>query len=194
MPQTVKILSLDGGGIRGIIPALLLAEIEKRTGKATADLFDLVAGTSTGGILALALTKPDATGRPAYTAGQLATLYENDGQEIFSRTVWHRMWAMGDILNSKYTGQGIETVLEQFFGETRLSQALKEVLITSYEIERRIPWLFKSRKARNMADYDFPMKVVARATSARDLFPTVKILRHGSSKIQLLDRRRRFCQ
>mgnify|MGYP001799178002 CR=1 FL=1 len=50
-----KLLSLDGGGIRGIIPAVLLAEIEKRTGKRIAQLFHLMAGTSTGGILALAL-------------------------------------------------------------------------------------------------------------------------------------------
>jgi len=52
-----KVLSIDGGGIRGIIPAMILAEIERRTGKLTSELFDLVAGTSTGGILALGLTK-----------------------------------------------------------------------------------------------------------------------------------------
>src|SRR5215210_1589295 len=48
-----KVLSIDGGGIRGIIPATVLAEIERRTGKLTSEVFDLVAGTSTGGILAL---------------------------------------------------------------------------------------------------------------------------------------------
>ena len=55
-----KILSIDGGGIRGIIPAAYLAEIEKRTGKPICTLFDLIAGTSTGGILAAALTVPDS--------------------------------------------------------------------------------------------------------------------------------------
>jgi patatin-like phospholipase/acyl hydrolase len=52
-----KILSIDGGGIRGLIPALVLAEIETRTGKAVADCFDLIAGTSTGGILALGFAR-----------------------------------------------------------------------------------------------------------------------------------------
>ena len=54
-----KILSIDGGGIRGLIPALVLAEIEKRTGRAVADCFDLIAGTSTGGILALGFARDD---------------------------------------------------------------------------------------------------------------------------------------
>ena len=56
----MRVLSIDGGGIRGMIPALVLAEIEKRTGRPVAGLFDLVAGTSTGGILACALTRPGA--------------------------------------------------------------------------------------------------------------------------------------
>ena len=52
------ILSIDGGGFRGIIPAMILAEIERRTGHRIAEMFDLIAGTSTGGILALGLTVP----------------------------------------------------------------------------------------------------------------------------------------
>ena len=63
----MRILAIDGGGIRGIIPALVLAEIEDRTGRRVADLFDLVAGTSTGGILAAALTRPGDEGARART-------------------------------------------------------------------------------------------------------------------------------
>lgn len=59
-----KILSIDGGSIRGLIPALVLAEIETRTGKTVADCFDLIAGTSTGGILALGFARGDGSGRP----------------------------------------------------------------------------------------------------------------------------------
>ena len=53
------ILSIDGGGIRGIIPAMVLADIERRTGRRIAELFDLIAGTSTGGVLALGLSVPE---------------------------------------------------------------------------------------------------------------------------------------
>ena len=59
-----SVLSIDGGGIRGIIPCTVLAEIEKRTGKPVAELFDLIAGTSTGGILAGGLAMADENGKP----------------------------------------------------------------------------------------------------------------------------------
>lgn len=61
-PGPVRILSVDGGGIRGIIPATILAHIEQETGKRISDLFHLIAGTSTGGIISLALSKPDSAG------------------------------------------------------------------------------------------------------------------------------------
>ena len=70
----VKILAIDGGGIRGIIPATVLMEIERQTGKPAAQLFDLIAGTSTGGILAVGLVKPGRTGAPEYTAASLRDL------------------------------------------------------------------------------------------------------------------------
>ena len=73
----MKVLAIDGGGIRGLIPALVLAEIERRTGRPTAELFDLIAGTSTGGILACALCAP-----APLPAEQLVALYEDEGPTI----------------------------------------------------------------------------------------------------------------
>lgn len=162
----VNILSIDGGGIRGIMPAMILAELEDRLQMPIAERFHLIAGTSTGGILALGLTKPDARGRPQYAARDLVALYEREGARIFSRSVWHRLHAVGNIAEEKYPSEGIEQVLDEYFGEARLKDVVTDVLITSYEIERRIPWFFKSRKAKVNDEYDFPMKVVARATSA----------------------------
>lgn len=79
MADVFKVLSIDGGGIRGIIPAMVLAEIEDRTGRPVAETFDLIAGTSTGGILALGLTLPGDNGRPRYAAEELIGLYEEEG-------------------------------------------------------------------------------------------------------------------
>ena len=58
MKDLVKILSIDGGGIRGLIPAMMLDALERKMGHPAAELFDVIAGTSTGGILALALAVP----------------------------------------------------------------------------------------------------------------------------------------
>jgi patatin-like phospholipase/acyl hydrolase len=69
------VLAIDGGGIRGIIPATVLADLERLVApRAVADVFDLIVGTSTGGILALGLTVPDA-GRPRHPAERLLELY-----------------------------------------------------------------------------------------------------------------------
>jgi patatin-like phospholipase/acyl hydrolase len=180
MPQLIKILSLDGGGIRGVIPATLLTEIEQRTGRGIGELFDLVAGTSTGGILALGLTKPDEEGRPAFAAYELLELYTSEGGLIFAGSFWHRIFSidwvadrfvdLDGLFEEKYDEQGLEGVLARRFGDTTLSEAVTEVLVTSYDLQTRTPWFFARHKARADAAYDFPMKFAARATSAAPTF------------------------
>lgn len=85
--KTVYVLSIDGGGMRGMVPAKMLEEMESRLGKnlRIAECFDLITGTSTGGILALGLSLIDPkTGRPKYSASELKALYSREmGQKIF---------------------------------------------------------------------------------------------------------------
>jgi patatin-like phospholipase/acyl hydrolase len=165
-PQTIRILSIDGGGIRGIIPAMLLAEIERRTQQPIASLFHLVAGTSTGGILALGLTVPRSAGWPPYTAQQFVSMYTQKGRRIFHRSFWRKLFAVDNLAWKKYSCAGMEQVLLEYFGDGRLSDTVTDVLIASYEIERRLPFFFRSTNARQRPDYDFPARHVARATSA----------------------------
>ena len=77
-----RVLSIDGGGIRGIIPALVIAHLERTTGKPACELFDLIVGTSTGGILALGLALQDEAGDPLLAAKRMVALYERHGAEI----------------------------------------------------------------------------------------------------------------
>ncbi|MDJ0675846.1 MAG: CBASS cGAMP-activated phospholipase [Calothrix sp. MO_167.B42] len=162
----IKILSIDGGGIRGIIPAIILSEIEERTGKPIAELFDFIAGTSTGGLLTLGLTKPNSEGRPQYSANDLIQLYETEGKTIFHRSE-SITDKMSHIWRRKFYSDGIEGVLKKYFDDTLLSQALNEMLITSYDVENCSPYFFKRYKAQyNQDKHDFLMAEVARATSA----------------------------
>src|SRR5713226_7216193 len=133
----IKILSIDGGGIRGIIPSIILSEIEKRTNKPVAKLFDLISGTSTGGIIALGLTKPNHEGKPAYTAQDLVVLYERKGHNIFHQSLWHRVNTFNNLTEEKYQITGLNRILDLYFKNTYLKDAITDVLITSYEIERR---------------------------------------------------------
>jgi patatin-like phospholipase/acyl hydrolase len=166
--NTYNVLSIDGGGIRGLIPALLLVEIERRTGKAISELFDLIAGTSTGGILALGITIPDkTTGKPAYTMKEIVELYSQKGRTIFLQDAWRNMLTGLGVFDEKYPSVGINKVLNDYFGETELKVALTDVLITSYDFENtKQPFFFKSSRAKNDPTRNFKMKDIARATSA----------------------------
>jgi patatin-like phospholipase/acyl hydrolase len=163
----MRILSIDGGGIRGVIPATLLDYIEHKTGRPVCELFDLIAGTSTGGILALALTMPGDPGKPRWRAADLLGLYESEGTRIFSRSVWHRITSIGSLADERYPTEGIEGVLARYFGDTRLDQALTDVIVTSYDLEAREPWFFKSTDAQlPEKKRNYLMREAARATSA----------------------------
>jgi patatin-like phospholipase/acyl hydrolase len=166
MAAPVKVLSIDGGGIRGVIPATVLVDVERRTARPASELFDLIVGTSTGGIIALGLTKPDDHGRPAWSAADLVSLYRREGAHIFSRSVWQRIETAEGVLDEKYPASGLERALERYFGESRLSAALAPVMVTSYDLERRRPFFFRSGRAAADPAYDFPMREAARATSA----------------------------
>ena len=87
------VLSLDGGGIRGIVPGVVLAEIERRmAGKRIAEVFDLIAGTSTGGILALGSAVPGEDGHtPRYSSQDLLKLYTDHGERLFTRQLWDQI-------------------------------------------------------------------------------------------------------
>ncbi len=149
-----KILSIDGGGIRGIIPALLLSEIERRTQKPIFSLFDLITGTSSGGILALGLTKPRLSSDISnnlpvaeYTAEDLLQLFLEYGVEIFYEPLFERLLGpLEDIfLQPKYPSESKEEIFRQYFGNALLENNLKEVFVTSYDIEQRIPIFFTNK-------------------------------------------------
>ncbi len=168
--KPIKILSIDGGGIRGLIPTIVLAKIEEMTGKPVCRLFDLIAGTSTGGILALALTMPakDNKTAPAYSAENLVSLYTEKGEKIFTNNIFHGIDTVNGLFGEKYPSSGIDSVLKECFGTSMLSEALAPILISAYEIRLAKPFFFKSRHAKNplKENYDFLMWQVARATSA----------------------------
>ncbi|HEX3278753.1 MAG TPA: CBASS cGAMP-activated phospholipase [Thermoleophilaceae bacterium] len=156
----MRVLSIDGGGIRGIIPALVLAEVEQRSGKRAYELFDLIAGTSTGGILACALCAPDPL-----PADQLVALYADEGPNIFDRSLWQRIRSANGLLDEKYDATALDRALERFLSDKRLAETKPDLLVPAYNMGDPGPYFFKSRKAREEGE-DFPLSEVARATSA----------------------------
>jgi len=161
-----KILAIDGGGIRGIIPAALLAEIETRTGKPACEMFDLIAGTSTGGIIALGVTCRKPGSQRVYSAQDMLDLYATSGGAIFVQTLWSKLKSGFGLWGDRYDNSGLRVALEHYFGAARLKDAAAEVIVPAYEIERRQPYFFKRSKARTEINGDFLITAVALATSA----------------------------
>lgn len=187
MQKPFRILTIDGGGIRGLIPALVLAELERQTGRSIADCFDLIAGTSTGGILALGLTRPGPDGKPRYQARDLADLYLKEGPRIFDESLGRRLTNPMGLRVAKYPPSGIEGVLADYFGETRLKEALTEVLVTAYDIEQRDAFFYRRRKAREDSRFDVPMRVAARATSAAPTYFEPALVQWPTERDVLVD-------
>ena len=160
-----RILSMDGGGVRGLVTCRWLAGVEEALEDAgkpgLLHGFDLLAGSSTGAFIACGLAVGLA---PA----ELAALYREHARTIFPG-IAERLWSRAARLPAqgasapKYDARGLEKVLRKVFGATTLGRAKRPVMVTSYDTVSRKPVIFKSFKA---AHRDLPMWEVCRASAA----------------------------
>lgn len=154
-PKTrYSILSIDGGGLRGLVPAMILQDLEKRIHALTpqpkplASYFDMFAGTSTGGLISIGLTKDDGSGEPAMTTDQLVELYDARGAKIFpSRFRLLRM--LRGMFMPKFSNKKLHEVVQKEIGSGSLGDALREVLVTTYDMTEHEPVFFKRSSAKN---------------------------------------------
>jgi len=177
------ILSIDGGGIKGIIPAMVLVELEERIKLKTgnpkaflADYFDLFAGTSTGGILTCLLLCPskDNSEYPRFTAREALDLYVRHGSEIFEIKGFKKFLARFGWVKERYDEEVLERILMEYFGDVKLSELIKPCVITAYNIELRKAHLFRQKVAKERgSSRDFYVRDVCRATSAAPTFFSV---------------------
>jgi uncharacterized protein len=147
------ILSIDGGGIRGLIPALVLDRLqreiaEREPGATLAAKFGLIAGTSTGGLIALGLGMPDRAGTgPAISPEEMIAIYEGEeARAIFDRPPLEDVPGVGAVsalIDPRYDLDNLRSLLERRLGDRTLSESLTGLLIPSYDMHRRIPRFFK---------------------------------------------------
>jgi uncharacterized protein len=131
--MTYRILSFDGGGVRGVIPAVVMQRLNETPGlEGWLDKVDLLAGTSTGGLLALGL----AYGLPPET---IRRLYETKGKDIFDDTWLDDVVDLGSVIGADYDIKNLERELKNIFGQTTLGQLKKRVLITAFDLDNESP-------------------------------------------------------
>lgn len=203
--KIVRVLSIDGGGIRGLIPALVLGELRRRLDASGekrhfSEIFDLLAGTSTGAIIALGLALParvDGSGspfanKPAFEIDDIAEFYARRGIEIFPRHKFESLRAVVQAFGDKYDARNLEKVLDDLFGDATIRDALTNVLVTSYDTETMEPFFIKRRPQKNEGppDLNFYMRDAARASSAAPTFfepALISSLPHNGRRYCLVD-------
>jgi len=203
--QEKKVLAcFDGGGMRGILEIGVLKEVEKRVEEVIktyskdseapaptvrlAECFDSMAGTSTGGIIALAMCVLDpTTNRPRYNMQEILKIYKCKGAYIFYGK--NKPWkSIRQAINYKYKPKHFEKILNDYFGEATLQDLNKPVLITAYDTDKNTPYFFKSLEAKNDPSKDFTLKDVARATaSPTTYFPPAHITTKDGIKHNFVD-------
>lgn len=157
-----QVLSLDGGGIRGIFSAALLAGLEKDLGRPVLDHFDLVVGTSTGGLIALALGAGMAS-------GDVVDLYASKMRTIFPGP--RQLRSVRQLVRPKYRPDGLERLLRSVFGERILGESRVPLVIPSFDLGENQVYLFKTpHHERLRRDWQVPYWQVATATSAAPTF------------------------
>ena len=138
----------------------MIADLERRLrhragdGAQVSDYFHLFAGTSTGGLIALALTAPDPAdpGRPRVSAPELAAFYVEDGPRIFHRTLLEKLRTVWGYAGPKYSLGPLAEAVHRRLGDVKLAEALREVVVASYDMTNREPFFFKRWRAREPID------------------------------------------
>ena len=138
--MTYRILSIDGGGVRGVIPARILTEIEERAKKPISELFDLVVGTSTGGIIACGVTKKDPL-----KASQIIEFYREQCPKIFKvPTLWDKIKNVNNIWGPKYDRRLYDDVTTEFFGDSKVSECICKMAVPTFSLSKGIPYYFSN--------------------------------------------------
>jgi uncharacterized protein len=193
--RKIRLLSLDGGGIKGVLSAQILVRIEKLLKEITndetvriGDYFDIISGTSTGGILVCAYLTPDNLKRPIYSAENVRDFYMENGDKIFHKSFKQKILSGFGILGAEYDSKGLEEVLEKYFSITELKDLIKPCLIPSLETEDSKCIFFKQHHAKNNNKDNFYVKDLLRGTtSAPTYFKPAYIKSFSGEKYSLID-------
>lgn len=161
-----NILSLDAGGIRGVMTLEVLKGVEKcleMSGKGSIrDYFDMVVGTSTGGIISAMLLHPEKR----YTASEISDFYFKEADRIFYKDLWYNLRSMWGLLSPRYKTSSFEKVVYKMFGDTEVKSLTKPCVINSFDIKGMKPLIFKSHKAKDSGKHNFMLRDAVLSTAA----------------------------
>ena len=162
MSKYKRVLSIDGGGIRAILPSQILVHLERslqeKTGDPTArivDYFDLITGTSTGAFIAFCLLSPDKTEKTAFSASEVADLLVEYGHLIFDVSFFNKMTTLQGLVEEAYPTEKLEELLRLIWGSEKFSELLKPCLVPMFNVTKKRPEIFSTYQAKKSPEHDF---------------------------------------
>ncbi|XP_059623832.1 patatin-like protein 2 [Cornus florida] len=175
--KMVTVLSIDGGGIRGIIPGTLLANLESKLqeldgpGARIADYFDVIAGTSTGGLVTTMLAAPNKNNRPMYAAKDINNFYLQHTPKIFPQTSRRSFMdtvtgLIGAVSGPKYDGKYLRSLTKELLGDLTIKQTLTNVVIPAFDIKYLQPVIFSTSDGKMNVSKNALLSDICLSTSA----------------------------
>ncbi len=155
--KPIKILSLDSGGIHGIISAHSLYYLEKKSGKSIHELFDLIVCTSTGAIEAAILTLPNPQGNPNYSSQQLLYFYNHEIATLLRTPLWWRIVSLKGLIRPELNSDAVYALLNQWCKNYKLSDLLNHVVIVTYNLDTNWIIQFDNQAAKGDPSKDFKL-------------------------------------
>ncbi len=163
-----KILSIDGGGMKGIIPACFLKQFVKATGKEVHEYFDHVVGTSAGSIIASALLVPNAEGGAKYSASEVCSIFL-DAKNWCQTSEEYKLESHDGLVAPKYETTNIHNTVKKIATDLKLSETLKPLSVLSYSLNNSAPHIWSTYSAKDNPDKDFYVRDAVEASIA---YPT----------------------
>ncbi|CAH1449493.1 unnamed protein product [Lactuca virosa] len=170
--KLITVLSIDGGGIRGLIPAIILDFLENELKRIDgedariADYFDVIAGTSTGGLITAMLTAPDEKERPLFSAKDIKNFYLQNCPKIFPQDCNMLTKIIKSLTGPLYDGKYLHNSIRKRFKNIRLEDTLTNVVIPTFDIRTLQPTIFSNYEMKEKSYLNALLSDICIATSA----------------------------
>ena len=175
-----NILCINGGGVRGIIPLIIIKKLNKYNN--ILDKIDIVSGSSIGAIISCCLVLPDKDNNYKYNIDQLINLFIYLMNRIFNVSWFRYIYSLNGLIISKYDDKIINDILYELFNDMKLNQLLKNVIIPSYDLNNNKSIIFNSIDHGEMLIRD-----ILRGTTAAPTYFNPYEFIYNNNKMKLID-------
>ncbi|KAJ9562252.1 hypothetical protein OSB04_007412 [Centaurea solstitialis] len=192
----ITILSIDGGGIRGIIPGVILEYLESQLQELDGvearlvDYFDVIAGTSTGGLVTAMLTAPAENNRPKFAAKDIVPFYLENCPKIFKQPgglFGGTIKLLKTLLGPKYNGKYLKELVAGLLGTMKLNQTLTNIVIPTFDIKTMQPVIFSSFQVPREPSMDVQLSDICLGTSAAPTYLPAHYFQNDDREFNLID-------